>query len=140
MSGSRNSVPSTVMPRPKANAVKNAVDAAPVRLPLLLRTQIAGNKIARAHAQHEADGLDDGHQRKHDAHGARRAGAQLRHKKRVGHIVHRRYQHADDGGHGQRSNEPWDGRLRHFPVLGVARPGRSAHAFSPSGFISGYFS
>ena len=42
--------------------------------------------------------------------------------------------------HGQRSNEPWDGRLRHFPVLGVARPGRSAHAFSPSGFISGYFS
>ena len=44
------------------------------------------------------------------------------------------------GGHGQRSNEPWDGRLRPFPVLGVARPGRSAHAFSPSGFISGYFS
>lgn len=32
------------------------------------------------------------------------------------------------------------GRLRHFPVLGVARPGRSAHAFSPSGFIAGYFS
>ena len=111
-----------------------------VRLPLLLRTQIAGNKIARAHAQHEADGLDDGHQRKHDAHGARRAGAQLRHEKNVSAILYTAVTSMlMMVGTASVATSLGMGVCVIFPVLGVARPGRSAHAFSPSGFISGIF-
>ena len=83
----------------------------------VLAAQAAADDAARAVAQHEAEGLNDGHQARHDAHRARRAGGQLAHKEGVGQIVDAGDEHTQDGGGREAENELRHGGLGHFLEL-----------------------
>ena len=74
----------------------------------VLIAEAAADDSACAMAQHEAEGLNDGHEAGHDAHRARRAGGQLAHKEGVGQIVDAGDEHTQDGGRGEAEDE-----LRH---------------------------
>ncbi len=86
----------------------------------VLTAEAAADDAARAVAQHEAEGLNNGHQAGHDAHRARRAGGQLAHKEGVGQIVDAGDEHTQDGGRGKAQDQSRDGRLGHFMVLLLA--------------------
>ena len=63
--------------------------------------QQAGDGVARALAEGEADGLDDGHHGEGHAYGGGGAGTDLPYEVGIGHVVDRGDQHADDGGNGE---------------------------------------
>jgi hypothetical protein len=83
----------------------------------VLTAEAAADDAARAVAQHEAEGLNDGHQARHDAHRARRAGGQLAHKEGVGQIVDAGDEHTQDGGGREAENELRHGGQGHFLEL-----------------------
>ena len=83
----------------------------------VLTAEAAADDAARAVAQHEAEGLNDGHQARHDAHRARRAGGQLAYKEGVGQIVDAGDEHTQDGGGREAENELRHGGLGHFLEL-----------------------
>ena len=82
-------------------------------VPEILAAEAAGDVVARALPEHEPDRLDDRHQRKDNAHRARRAGTDPTDEKGVRHVVDRGDHHADDRGDRQRRDEPRNGRLGH---------------------------
>ena len=97
-----------------------------------LLAQQAADDAARAHAHHEAERLQDGHQAEHHAHRAGGAvGVQLAHEKGVGQIVDGTHQHAGHRGDGQGDDELWDGRLGHLDELGAGRAGGLLHIQLP---------
>ena len=83
----------------------------------VLTAEAAADDAARAVAQHEAEGLNNGHQARHDAHRARRAGGQLAYKEGVGQIVDAGDEHAQYRGSRQTQDQFRDGGLRHFAEL-----------------------
>ena len=102
---------------PKASAVKKLVGGELGGGVSVLTAEAAADDAARAVAQHEAEGLNDGHQAGHDAHRARRAGGQLAHKEGVGQIVDAGDEHTQDGGRGEAEDELRHGGLGHLLEL-----------------------
>ncbi len=83
----------------------------------VLTAETAADDAARAVAQHEAEGLNDGHQARHDTHRARCAGGQLAYKEGVGQIVDAGDEHTQDGGGREAENELRHGGPGHFLEL-----------------------
>ena len=84
---------------------------------LLARAQMARHKVARAHAQREADGLIMAI-RLNTTPTAPAAAVLICETKNVSaHVVDAGHQHADDGGHCQPCDKARDGRLRHKAVM-----------------------
>lgn len=90
-----------------------------VGLVVLLLPQQPRNQAAGPHSQHEADGLDQRHQRKDDPDRPGRAGAELGDKVGVGHIVDGVCQHADDSRNRHRNDQPRDRRFDHLLILAL---------------------
>ena len=92
--------------------------------------QQAGDGVARALAEGEADGLDDGHQGEGHAYGGGGAGTDLPYEVGIGHVVDRGDQHADDGGDSQRGHQVGDGGLGHLGkfVFGRMKDGQRCHS------------
>ena len=85
---------------------------------IVLMADGAGDEVAAALAEEEPDGLDNGHQGKHHAHGAGgRVAFQHPHQEGVRHVVKGGHQHADDAGHSQPQDQGPHRCLRHLFVF-----------------------
>ena len=82
-------------------------------------TDGSGYEVAASHAYHEGQRLDNCHGREDNAYGTRSTGSQLAYEKRIGHVVNRSHQHADDGRNCQFRNDPVDRGVGHLIVLVV---------------------
>lgn len=101
------------------NPVKKATDATCSASSRFPSTDGSGYEVAASHAYHEGQRLDNCHGREDNAYGTRSTGSQLAYEKRIGHVVNRSYQHADDGRNCQFRNDPIDRGVGHLIVLVV---------------------
>ena len=117
-------------------AVKKAGSGDPLSFLVALLSQQTGDVIATARAKGKSNGLDDGHQGESYTHGAGGAGADLSHKKGIGHVVNGGDHHADDGGDCQAHDELRNGGFRHTAelFLGCFKGFQTAIAFLSYGF------
>ena len=72
-----------------------------LRLVMLFCTQRAGNEVARALPEEEAEGLDYCHNREYQTYCGGGLSAHLPYKIGVHHIIKAGYQHGDDGRYGK---------------------------------------
>lgn len=79
----------------------------------VVRTQLAGDVVARAVSTEEAERLNHCHQRENDANGGGGAGVDFADKKGVRHVVKGCDQHTDDGRDCQLANQSGNRGLGH---------------------------
>ena len=98
--------------------------------------KLAADVGAGAVAEHEPDGLQNGHQAEHHAGGAGGTGADLADEGGIDDVVDVGDQHADGGGQAKLDDKAGDGLLRHFVVLvGIARMGKQGHGRCGPSFL-----
>ena len=83
----------------------------------VLGAQGLGDAGTRALTEEKAQGLDDGHDGEADTHRAGCGGGDHADEEGIGHVINRRDEHGDDGGHRQTANEPLHGSRGHLDEL-----------------------
>lgn len=100
---------------------------------VLLGTQLTADETARAHAQTEADGLDDRHDGIDRPHGGRGGLIDLGDEVGVGSVVDHGDEHTDHRGDGQGGHQTGNGGIHHAAVLGFG--GGGGYRFGGHGII-----